>query len=116
MKVVFSLQSSVRTTRKENLVIVAVVELSGNITWHLGEGSSYGGNVYDDVGSFDLKRKPDRIAAASFSDGGNVNGGRAMAAYDVLAVLAIAFRAADAASVERNAPALRLFDDEERKS
>lgn len=81
----------------------------------LSEGVGDGGNVDDDIGAFDLERETDGIAATGFADRGNVNGGGAVAADDVLAVLAIAFRAADAASIERDAPALRLLDDKEAK-
>src|SRR5882672_8224534 len=81
----------------------------------LGERVSDGGDIDDDVGAFDSERETDGIAAAGFADGGNVNGGAAVAANDVLAVLAITFGATDTASVERNAPALRLLDNDKAK-
>src|SRR5215831_8415484 len=60
-----------------------------------------------------MSRHADGVATSGLADGWNIDGGAAMAADHVLAILAIAFGAADAASIERRAPAIGLFDDHE---
>src|SRR5271163_3895133 len=55
----------------------------------------------------------DRITSASFADRRDVNSAATVPTDYILAILAIAFRAADAASVERGAPTSRLLDDHE---
>src|SRR5260370_41499108 len=82
---------------------------------HLGEGTTEGRNIDDEVGAIYAEGHADRIAAAGFADGGNVNRRTAVAADHVLTVLAVAFRAADAARVECHAPALRLLDNQKTK-
>jgi hypothetical protein len=53
---------------------------------------------------------------ALIADGWSVNGGPAMTANDVLAILAIAFGATDAASVEGGAVAVGFLNNYERQS
>src|SRR5689334_25326355 len=60
-----------------------------------------------------MRRKADRIAAASLAEGRNVDGGGTVAADNVLAVLAVVLGTADAAGVQGDAPAVWLLDDEE---
>src|SRR5258708_4013827 len=77
---------------------------------HFGPRFADGVYFHDDVGAIHAKWHTHGITAAGFANRRNVNRGAAAAADYILAVLAIAFRAAYAAGVERNAPALRLLD------
>src|SRR5258708_16160803 len=55
----------------------------------------------------------DRVAASLITNRRNVNRRSAMPANDVLPILAVAFRTADAASIQRHDPSVRLLDDHE---
>src|SRR5258707_8766678 len=83
--------------------------------WHFRPGFGDGAYLDDYVGPVYTERDADRVAAACFANGGDVNCGAAMAANHILAVLAVAFRAANAAGIQRDAPALRLLDDQEKE-
>src|SRR5271170_7435521 len=60
-----------------------------------------------------MRWNANRVAAASFADRRHINRGTAVPAHDVLPVLAIPFRAADAARVKGRAVTVRLLDDHE---
>src|SRR5579884_275093 len=79
----------------------------------LGPALFEGGKLNGDVGWVGVEGNANGIAAALLANGGNVDRGGAVAADDVLAVLAVAFGATDAAGVESNAPAVGLLDDQE---
>src|SRR5882724_8166463 len=82
---------------------------------HFGPGFCNCAEVDDEIGAVHAKWNANGIAAARLADCRNVNGGAAVAADDVLPILPVAFRATDAAGVERHAPALRLLDDQKAK-
>src|SRR6266702_8965723 len=60
-----------------------------------------------------MRGHADGIASSLIADRGDINRRGAVAADDVLAVLPVTFRPADAARVQRRAPAVGLLDDHE---
>src|ERR1700730_5925882 len=78
---------------------------------NLLSGATQTGKVHHNVASVDVRCDADGIAATLIADRRNINGGAAMTADHILAVLPIAFRATDAASIESCAIAIGLFDD-----
>src|SRR6266581_7026223 len=83
--------------------------LLGNLLGRLSEG----GNVDHQVSSIHVRGHADGIAASLIANRGNVNRGSAVPAHDVLPFLAVAFRAANPAGIQRYAPAIGLLDDHE---
>src|SRR5437762_9603143 len=81
--------------------------LLGNLLGRLSEG----GNVDHNVSSIDVRGHADGIAASLIANRGNINRGSAMLANHILPVLAIAFRAANPAGIQRDTPAIRLLDE-----
>src|SRR2546429_4724217 len=71
------------------------------------------GNVDHDVSSIQARGHADGIAASLIANRGNENRRSAVAADDVLAVLAAAFRAANPAGIQGHPPAIGLFDEHE---
>src|SRR5882724_1544797 len=82
---------------------------------HFGPRSCNCADVDDEIGAVHAKGNANGIAAARFTDRGNVYSGAAVAADNILPILPVAFRATDATGVERHAPALLYFDDEKAK-
>src|SRR6266516_2865212 len=60
-----------------------------------------------------MRRYANGIASSLIADRGDIDRRGAMAANDILAVLPVTFRPADAACVQRRAPAVGLLDDHE---
>src|SRR6266704_2569328 len=60
-----------------------------------------------------MRGHADGIASALIADRGDINRRGAVAADDILAVLPVTFRPADAARVQRRAPAVGFLDDHE---
>src|ERR1700747_1981114 len=78
-----------------------------------GPGFGDGGDIHHDVGAMYAERDADRVATAGFADGGDIDCRAAVPANHILAVRAVAFCPANAARIQRHAPALRLLDDQE---
>ena len=93
-----------------------MVEEDARLTRNLLSGATQAGKIHHDVAAIDVRGNVDGIAATLIADSRNVDGGAAMTADDVLAVLPIAFRATDAASIESGAVAVGFLDDHETQS
>src|ERR1700686_1831167 len=93
-----------------------MVEEDAQLARNLLSSMTQAGKIHHNVAAVDVRRHSDGIAATLIADGRDINGGAAVTANDVLAVLAIAFRAADAASIESGAVAVGLLDDHEAQS
>ena len=92
------------------------MEEDAQLTRNLLSGATQAGKIHHNVAAIDARRDSDGIAATLIADGRNINGGAAMTADDVLAVLTIAFRTTDAASIESGAVAVGFLDDHEAQS
>ena len=88
-----------------------VEERFWQLTRNLLSGATEAGQIHHDVAAIDVRCDADGIAATLITDRGNINGGAAMTADDVLAILTVAFRTTDAASIESGAIAVRFLDD-----
>src|SRR3984893_5750842 len=97
-------------TRRRNII---VGESDPQLTRNLLSGATQAGKIHHNVAAIDVRGNADGIAATLIADGRNVDGGAAMAADDILAVLSIAFRTTDAASIESCAVSVGLLDDHE---
>ena len=89
------------------------MEEDAQLTRNLLRGMTQAGKIHHNVAAIDVRCDADGIAATLIADGRNINRGAAMTADNVLAVLAIAFRATDAASIESGAVAVGFLDDHE---
>jgi len=89
------------------------MEEDAQLTRNLLSGMTEAGKIHHNVAAVDARRDADGIAATLIADGRNINGGAAMTADDVLAVLAVAFRATDTTSIESGAVAVGFLDDHE---
>src|ERR1700730_8023531 len=87
-----------------------VVE-DAELTRNLLSGTTQAGKIHHDVAAIDVRCDTDGIAATLIADRRNINRGATMTTDDILAVLAIAFRATDAASIKSGAVAIRFLDD-----
>ena len=92
------------------------MEEDAQLTWNLLSGVTQGGKIHHNVAAIDAGCDSNGIAAALIADRRDINRGAAMTADDILAVLAIAFGAADAASIESSAVAIGFLDDHEAQS
>ena len=90
-----------------------MVEENAQLTRNLLSGATEAGKFHHDVAAIDARRDSDGIAATLIANSRNIDGGAAMTADHILAVLAVAFRATDAASIESRAVAVRFLDDHE---
>ena len=88
-----------------------MVEEDAQLTRNLLSGATEAGKFHHNVAAIDARRDSDGIAATLIANSRNINGGAAMTADHILAVLAVAFRATDTASIEGGAVAIGLFDD-----
>ena len=79
---------------------------------HFAPGFGDGADAHNEISAVYAERDADGIATAGFTNRGNVNRRATVAANNILPILTVTFRAADAAGIERHAPTLRLFDDE----
>jgi len=89
------------------------MEEDAQLTRNLLRGMTQAGKIHHNVAAIDVRCDADGIAATLIADGRNINGGAAMTADNVLAVLAIAFGATDAARIESGAVAVGFLDDHE---
>src|SRR5258706_4009565 len=70
-------------------------------------------HIHNQVAALNTRRYTNGIAAARFANGRHINRRAAVPADYVLAVLAVAFRTAYPACIQRRAVAIRLLDDHE---
>src|SRR5260370_25368639 len=87
--------------------------MSAALLRNLARSLRQGRYIQHQVAAIHVRRDANRIAAALLADRGHVNCRSAVAANDVLSVLAVAFRAADAAGIQRPAVTVPPLDDEE---
>src|SRR3984893_5266976 len=97
-------------TRRRNII---VGESDPQLTRNLLSCATQAGKIHHNVAAINVRGNADGIAATLIADGRNVDGGAAMTADDILAVLSIAFRATDATSIESCAISVGLLDDHE---
>ena len=93
-----------------------MVKEDAQLARNLLSGMAQAGKIHHDVAAIDARCDSNGIAAALIADRRDINRGAAMTADDILAVLAIAFGAADAASIESSAVAIGFLDDHEAQS
>src|SRR6476661_4852716 len=103
-------------TRRRNMGSVFTLVGARTIVpllWNLLRRLHQRRNVQDEISAVKMRRHSDWIAASCFPDRRYINRRGAMPANDILPILAITLCSTDAASVQRRAIAIRLFDDHE---
>src|SRR6267154_401323 len=70
-------------------------------------------HIHYQIAALNARGHTDRIAPANFANRRYIYRRPTLAANDILPILAIAFRAANAASIQRRAVSVGLFDDHE---
>src|ERR1700686_629254 len=96
-------------TRRRNINVGRDARLTRNLL----SGAAKTGEIHHNVAAIDARRDSNGIAATLIADRGDIDGGATMTADYVLAVLAIAFRATDAASIESGTVAIGFLDEHE---
>src|SRR5207237_3728157 len=70
-------------------------------------------NINHRVSAIQVRGHADGVATPLIANRRNVNGRSTMPATDVLSILPVAFRATDAAGIQRHSPSVGLLNDHE---
>src|SRR5712672_1691342 len=70
-------------------------------------------HIHYQIAALNARGHTDRIAPANFANRRDIYRGPTVAANDILSILAIAFRAANTASIQSRSVSVRLLDDHE---